>query len=209
MRRSDLRRIAPLVFVLATLPAASCRQDMHDQARLEPLEASDFFADGRGSRVPPSGTVARGELREDSLMYRGLEPDGGPARTLPVPVTRELLESGRFRYDAFCSPCHDRAGTGRGMVVQRGFKQPPSLHIERLRTAPVGYYFNVISNGFGQMSGYAAQIPERQRWAIIAYIRALQLSQDAGPAVLGAEDLNALPELPPAPPPSADQEGEG
>ncbi len=151
---------------------------MHDQPRYEPLEASDFFSDGRGSRPLVAGTVARGHLREDDHFYTG-KLGTNFVDTFPFPLTRQILERGQERFNIFCSPCHDRLGNGEGMVVQRGFRRPPSFHIDRLRGAPAGYYFDVISNGFGAMQDYAAQVPARDRWAIVAYIRALQLSQRA------------------------------
>ncbi|MGH9380664.1 MAG: c-type cytochrome [Thermoanaerobaculia bacterium] len=178
--------------VLAAGVLGGCRQDMHDQPRLEPLEASGFFDDGRGSRAPVEGTVARGMLREDAALYRGLDASGAPVAEIPVEVDLETLERGRFLFDGFCAPCHDRAGTGNGMVVQRGFKQPPSMHETRLREAPPGYVFGIISNGFGQMSSYAAQIEAEDRWAVAAYIRALQLSQDAAVTDLTADERRRL-----------------
>lgn len=172
---------------LLLLAAAGCRQDMHNQPRLKPYKTSRFFADGQASRLPPAGTVARGQLRDDDLLYRGLTPAGAATDRLPMPVTAKLLSRGRDQFQAFCSPCHGPAGSGRGMVVRRGFKQPPSFHDERLRTSPVGYFFDVISNGFATMPSYAAQIPVEERWAIAAYIRALQLSQNARLAELPAD----------------------
>jgi mono/diheme cytochrome c family protein len=151
---------------------------MHDTPRYEPLEASAFFTDGRASRMPVANTVARGTLREDAHLYQG-KIDGQLAETFPMPVTAEVMARGRERFDVFCSPCHGRTGQGNGMVVQRGFRAPPSFHEERLRTAPVGYFFDVQTNGFGSMSDYAAQVPVADRWAIAAFIRALQLSQRA------------------------------
>jgi mono/diheme cytochrome c family protein len=165
---------------------------MHDQARLEPYEASGFFADGAGSRVPPKGTVARGFLRQDRLFYTGQTAEGQLSAELPFPVTRQVLRRGQQRFDIFCSPCHDRLGTGRGMIVRRGFKQPPSLHEERVRRSPVGYYFDVMTNGFATMPSYAAQIPPEDRWAIAAYLRALQLSQGARLVELPAADRRAV-----------------
>jgi len=164
---------------LTVLLATGCRQDMHDAPKIEPLEANTFFANGQGSRELIPGTVARGELREDELLYQGLDPDGKPASEFPFPVTLQVMKRGQREFDIFCSPCHDRAGTGNGMVVQRGFKQPPSYHVDRLRNEPPGYFVSVMTNGFGQMSSYAAQVKPRDRWAIAAYIRALQLSQNA------------------------------
>ena len=167
-----------LVVVAGCLALAGCRQDMHDAPRYEPLEASTFFADGRGSRMLVANTVARGTLREDEHLYQG-KIDGQLTDIFPMPVTVDLLARGRERFNVFCSPCHGRTGQGNGMVVQRGFRAPPSYHEERLRNAPVGYFFDVMTNGFGAMSDYTAQVPVADRWAIAAYIRALQLSQRA------------------------------
>ncbi len=155
-----------------------CRQDMHDQAKYEPLERSTFFGDERSARTPVEGTVARGQLREDSHFYEG-KIENQPAHTFPVDLDEALLKRGQERYNIFCAPCHDKTGGGKGMVVRRGFKAPPEFHIDRLRESPVGYYFDVITNGFGVMSGYAEQIPVADRWAIIAYVRVLQTSQNA------------------------------
>lgn len=170
-------RYAATLIALAPL-LLGCRQDMHDQPKLEPLEASNFFADGRASRPQVPGTVARGELRLDPHLYEG-RVDGELAQTLPIEVTAELLARGRERFNIFCSACHDRAGYGEGMVVRRGMKRPPSFHIERLREAPPGYFFDVITNGFGAMFDLADRIDYRDRWAIVAYVRALQVSQNA------------------------------
>jgi mono/diheme cytochrome c family protein len=167
-----------LLAVALLAAAAGCRQDMHDQPRYEPLERSRFFADGRASRPLVPGVIARGHLQADSAFYRG-EVDGKFAEVFPLPVTRELLERGRERYDIFCAPCHDHVGAGAGVIVQRGFKSPASFHEERLRGMPPGYFFQAMTNGFGVMASYAAQVPPRDRWAIVAYIRALQLSQHA------------------------------
>jgi hypothetical protein len=151
---------------------------MHDQPKYEPLEQSTFFSDRRASRMPVEGTVARGQLHEDTHYYNGKVGDQS-ARTFPMKLDEKIVKRGQERFNIFCSPCHDQTGSGMGMVVRRGFKRPPSLHIDRLREAPVGYYFDVITNGFGVMSSYAEQVPVSDRWAIIAYIRALQLSQNA------------------------------
>ncbi len=163
----------PVVMLLT-----GCRQDMHDQPKYKPLAESGFFADGRSERPPVEDTVARGQLHEDELLYFG-RVDKAPAKVFPFPVTREVLERGKERFDIFCSPCHSRVGDGRGMVTQRGLRGPPSFHIARLREAPPGHFFDVVTNGFGAMSSYASRIPVTDRWAIIAYIRALQLSQRA------------------------------
>jgi hypothetical protein len=170
-----LRYIAVLAFACATI---ACRRDMQDQPKYIPLRPSDFFADGRSARPIPEGTVARGELRADKVFFTGKRGDLYVDQ-IPFPVTREVLERGRERFNIYCTPCHSRLGDGRGMIVQRGFKRPPSYHIDRLRTAPVGYFYDVISNGFGAMADYSAQIAPRDRWTIAAYIRVLQFSQQA------------------------------
>ena len=167
-----------LSVVVAAAALAGCRQDMHDNPRYEPLEATTFFADGRASRVFAANTVARGTLREDTHLYQG-RVDGQLATTFPMAVTAQTMARGQERFNVFCAPCHGRTGTGNGMVVQRGFRAPPSYSEERLRNAPVGYFFDVMTNGFGAMQDYAAQIPVQDRWAITAYIRALQFSQNA------------------------------
>jgi mono/diheme cytochrome c family protein len=151
---------------------------MHDQPRYEPLEASAFFRDGQASRPIVEGTVARGQLREDEHLYTG-KVGGQPAETFPFAVTRPMIDRGQQRYDIYCAPCHDRVGNGVGMIVRRGYRQPPSLHIDRLRQAPPGHLYDVIANGFGAMPDYRGQIQPEDRWAIVAYIRALQLSQHA------------------------------
>ena len=163
-----------------TTPIEQLRQEMYDQARYEPLEKSTFFADGRASRPWIPGTVARGHLRTDAHLYTG-QINGEPAATFPFEITREVLARGQERYDIFCTPCHGALGDGRGMVVRRGMKQPPSFHIDRLQQSPPGYYFDVMTQGFGMMYSYASSVTPRDRWAIAAYIRALQLSQDARP----------------------------
>lgn len=150
---------------------------MHDAPMIEPLEANAFFADNQGARPIPAGTVARGWLREDTRLYEGRDENGTFVTTFPLEVTRETLLRGQQRYEIFCSPCHDSIGTGNGMIVRRGFKVPPSYHEERLRGMPVGYFYDVISHGFGVMASYGAQVPVADRWAIVAYIRALQASR--------------------------------
>ena len=158
--------------------AAGCRQDMHDAPRYEPLEASTFFANGASARPFVANTVARGTLRQDEHLYQG-KINGQLADTFPMPVTAEVMARGQERYNVYCTPCHGRTGQGNGVVVQRGFRAPPSYHEERLRTAPAGYFFDVMTNGFGAMQDYASQVSVADRWAIAAYIRALQLSQRA------------------------------
>ena len=175
------RRVNPVVVLAIVLVAGAglggCRQDMHDQPVVEEYEYSPVFAHGVGSRMFPEGTIARGQLRADTAFFTGLTADGQPLAEIPLAIDRALLERGRSRYDIFCAPCHDRTGQGRGTIVRRGFKQPASFHEERLRQQPVGYYFNVMSNGFGDMSSYAAQVTPEDRWAIAAYLRVLQWSR--------------------------------
>lgn len=151
---------------------------MHDQPRYKPLARSGFFDDGRSARPLIDGTVARGELRDDDLLFTG-RAGKDLAPSYPFPITADVLRRGRERYTIYCTPCHGQLGNGEGMVVQRGFKRPTSFHIERLRNAPPGYFFDVMTNGFGAMQDYSAQIPPQDRWAIAAYIRALQFSQNA------------------------------
>ena len=158
---------------------AGCRQPMANQPKYQPLEASSFFVDGRSARPVPAGTVARGHLNEDSALQTG-KINGEFVDTLPIPMTRVMLERGRQRYDIYCSPCHGKTGDGQGLVVVRGFQRgPASFHIDRLRAERIGYFFDVATNGFGAMQDYAAQTTVEDRWAIVAYVRALQLSQKA------------------------------
>lgn len=184
----------PFVLTLGVAVAildAGCDQAMSDQPHRGPLAPSAFFSDGRSSRPQVPGTVAQGELRLDDHLYRGVVGTE-PADTFPFPVTREVLARGRERFDIFCSPCHDRTGGGRGMIVARGYARPPSYHIDRLRAAKLGHFFEVITHGFGAMPDYGSQIPARDRWAIIAYLRALQASQDARPEEVPPEELRRL-----------------
>jgi mono/diheme cytochrome c family protein len=157
---------------------SGCRDDMYDQPRYEPLDSSPFFGDGLSARPLVPGTVARGQLKIDDHLYAG-KVQGQDAQTFPMIVDRPLLERGQERFNIYCSPCHGRVGDGRGMIVERGFPAPPSFHIERLRTVPPGHFFGVITNGHGAMYPYAARVEPRDRWAIAAYIKALQLSQNA------------------------------
>jgi mono/diheme cytochrome c family protein len=178
-----LRKFAPLAFqtmvLLAVIGSVGCRLDMHVQPRYNPLAKSDFFPDQRAARPLVEGTVARGSERADSYFYTGKIGDND-GDYMPFPVTQEVLQRGRERYNIYCSPCHSRVGDGNGIVPSRGFaSKPPSYHIERLRKAPIGYFFDVATNGYGIMLNYSAQISVRDRWCIAAYIRALQLSQNA------------------------------
>ena len=173
-----LRSLMPVVYCLLSIFIAACQQQMADQPRYDPLSPSTFFGDGRSARPLVEGTVARGRLRNDEHFYTGKE-QGRLVDTFPVPVTRSVLARGQERFNIFCSPCHDRIGNGQGMVVRRGNRAPPSYHIDRLREAPLGHFFQVMTNGFGVMPDYAQQVSPEDRWAIVAYIRALQLSQHA------------------------------
>jgi mono/diheme cytochrome c family protein len=178
--------------------AAACRQDMHDQPKYIPLRESTFFADTRSARPAVAGTVARGQLREDSLRYTG-KLDGVDATVFPFAIDEKTLRRGRERFDIYCAPCHARTGEGDGMVVRRGYRRPPSYHTERLRTAPVGHFFDVITNGFGAMPDLAAQVKVDDRWAIAAYIRVLQLSEHASLDDVPAADRRELDRAPGGP----------
>lgn len=169
---------AILVLGPILLSTLACRQDMHDQPRYKPLAASVFFGDGRSARPLISDTVARGFLETDAARYTG-KLNNEDVDTFPFPISKADILRGQDRFNIFCSPCHSRLGDGNGLVPQRGFKHPPSYHIDRLRKAPVGHFFDVINNGFGAMPRYGYRVPADDRWRIIAYIRALQLSQGA------------------------------
>ena len=169
----------PLVsFVAALSVLTGCRQDMHDQPKYIPLRESSFFGDVRSARPLVEGTVARGHLREDTLLNTG-KVGKADATLFPFAVDARVMARGQERFDIYCSPCHGRTGQGDGMVVRRGYRRPPSYHQDRLRDAPVGHFFDVITNGFGAMPDYASQIKPEDRWAIVAYVRALQLSEHA------------------------------
>jgi mono/diheme cytochrome c family protein len=169
----------------------SCRQDMHDQPKFIPLRESTFFADQRSARPIVAGTVARGQLNDDTLLHTG-KVNGTDATMFPFPVDQRVMARGQERFNIFCSPCHGRTGQGDGMVVRRGYRHPPSYHQDRLREAPVGHFFDVMTNGFGAMPDYAAQITAEDRWAIAAYIRALQLSEHARLADVPEADRRRL-----------------
>lgn len=183
---------------LVLVAAAGCRQDMHDQPKFIPLRETSFFQSGRSERPLVKGTVARGQLREDDLLYTG-KVDGREIDEFPFPVTAAVVERGQQRFNIYCSPCHGTTGLGDGMIVRRGYRRPPSYFEARLMNAPVGHFFDVMTNGFGAMPDYKAQVAVRDRWAIAAYIRALQLSehatmQDVPPAA--RDKLNAQPSAP-------------
>jgi mono/diheme cytochrome c family protein len=193
-----------LLLAAYCLLSLGCRYDMQDQPRYKAFKKSDFFSDNKAMRELPEGTVARGFLRENKAFYSGKKDNAGnttsaPAAAAaatdssgntvvtsfpdvieknPVPVTQELLDRGEQRYKVFCIVCHGPVGSGDGMVVRRGYPKPPTYHDDRLRGAPDGHFFDVITNGWGKMNSYGSQIPAADRWAIVAYIRALQISQN-------------------------------
>jgi mono/diheme cytochrome c family protein len=173
------RAICGLAVFAAIVLWSGCRIDMHVQPKQNPLSPSDFYPDKRSARPLVEGTVARGQLHEDTYFYTGKIGDN-PGDVMPFPVTKEVLERGRERFDIYCAPCHSRVGDGNGFIPSRGFtRMPPSYHIQRLQKAPLGYFFDVMTNGFGIMPDYASQVSTEDRWKIVAYIRALQLSQSA------------------------------
>jgi hypothetical protein len=174
---------------LVLLLMTACRQDMHDQPKYIPLRESTFFTDARSARPVIAGTVARGQLRDDPLLYTGKvnNPESSDATMFPMAVDDKVMARGRERYDIFCAPCHGRTGAGDGMIVRRGYRRPPTFHQDRLRESPVGHFFDVMTNGFGAMPDYATQIRAEDRWAIIAYVRALQLSAHATVADVPAD----------------------
>jgi len=173
--------LAACAAMFLLLSGCQVRQDMADQPRYKPLAPTDFFADGRSERPIIENTVARGSLDDDALFV------SKDSNAFPLPLTPELMQRGKDRYGVFCTPCHGIQGDGNGMVAMRGMKHPPTYHEDRLRKVPNGYLFDVITNGFGGMLSYSAQIPPRDRWAIIAYIRALQLSRNAPVSELSSD----------------------
>jgi hypothetical protein len=164
--------------LIALAAGVGCRQDMQDQPKYIPLRPSDFFGDGRSERPLIEGTVARGHLDDDTAYYTGRGPDGKFVDEFPFPVTKDVVERGQNRFNIYCSPCHDRLGNGNGKIVRRGYRHPPSYHIDRLRQVPNGYIYDVITSGFGAMPDYSAQIHPSDRWAIVSYVRALQLAHN-------------------------------
>lgn len=163
---------------LALASATGCRRDMQDQPKVKPLRASRFFADGRSARPIPPGTIARDELNDTDSFHTGTDQNGFLDQ-IPMTVNKAMLVRGEQRYNIYCTPCHSMLGDGNGMVARRGFKWPANLNSDRLRNAPPGYLFQVISNGYGAMPDYGDQIPVQDRWDIVAYVRALQLSRHA------------------------------
>lgn len=180
-------RALTLSLAAALVLTAGCRQNMHNQNKVEPYEPSVFYADGQASRLLPANTVARNANGAKIAPYTGLTLVPAPAVSGPPPVTMALLKRGQERYDVFCSPCHSRVGDGLGMIVQRGYKQPTAYSDPRLVGAPIDYFVQVMTQGFGVMPSYASQVGLEDRWAIAYYIRALQYSQDASLADLPAD----------------------
>lgn len=198
-RRSLTARASIAAAALVALAAsAACRQDMHDTPRYKPLQQSDIYPDKRSSRPIIEGTVARGFLKADDVFYTGMQA-GAPVEKIPMPLTEAVVARGRERFNIYCSPCHGVAGDGDGMIVKRGYKQPVSYHDPRLRNEKAGYFFDVMTRGFGQMPDYAAQVSPKDRWAIVAYIRALQLSQHASVGDLTPDERGRLDRGEPAP----------
>lgn len=220
-RMNRFTGLGVVLLAFAFLTGCGVRFDMQDQPRYKPYKKSDFFADGRASRDVPEGTVARGLLKDNKAFYTGKvdnpDPNAAAQSTtdasgntimtsfpnmideFPVPVTKELVDRGEARYNIYCIVCHGPVGAGDGMIVRRGFVKPPTYHDDRLRNAPVGHFFDVISNGFGRMNGYAASISPADRWAIVAYIRALQVSQNPDNALkMNANTANTVAPAKPA-----------
>lgn len=184
-RGSMARRAVFVAGMAAFLLVAGCRQDMHDQPKMIPQRGSDFFADHRGARPQVMNTVARGQLHEDSYFYTGVVQGANGYReeqnAMPFPVTMEVLKRGQERFNIYCTPCHSRVGNGLGEIVQRGYKPAANLHDQVRLAQPISHYFYVMSHGYGAMPDYSAQLAPEDRWAVAAYIRALQLSQAASP----------------------------
>lgn len=184
-----------LLLLSMSLMLAGCRQDMHDQPRYKPLAGTDFFGDRRSARPVIEGTVARGQLRIDSARYTG-KVNGEDVDYFPFPITKDDLARGQQRFNIYCSPCHSRIGDGNGMVVRRGFRQAASYHTDRLIKAPIGHFFDVITNGYGAMPSYASRVEPDDRWRIAAYIRVLQLSENATITDVPASQRSALETAP-------------
>ena len=197
-RPASHQLVVALSSLCLLLAVAGCRQDMHDQPKYRPLRASAFFENSSSARPLVEGTIARGTLQTDAAFFTG--KNGAMLVTeLPFPVTQAVLDRGQERYNIYCTPCHDGTGSGNGLVVQRGYPKPQTYHSDRLRLIEAGYFFDVMTNGFGRMPDYRAQIAPRDRWNIVAYIRALQLSQHAAAADVPGGD----PTKPPAKPAAA------
>jgi mono/diheme cytochrome c family protein len=189
--RRGLKRRAPAFALIALVLVSACRQDMHNQPKYKGLRASVFFADGSSARPLVEGTIARGTLQTDEAFFTG--KNGNTLVTeLPFPVDEQVLDRGEQRFNIYCTPCHGLSGEGDGMIVRRGYRQPPSFHLDRLQKVPIGHFYDVMTNGFGAMPDYRAQVAPRDRWAIAAYVRALQLSQHTPAAELSQEERQRL-----------------
>jgi len=191
---TNVRGSVAVAFALLTL--AGCRQDMQNEPRYKPLAESEFFSDHRSARPQVEGTVARGQLRIDEARYTG-KLDGEDIDQFPIPIAKADIERGQNRFNIYCTPCHGRLGDGNGMVVLRGFRQPPSYYSDRLMHAPVGHFFDVATNGFGAMPSYASRLESDDRWRVVAYIRALQLSESATQSDVPPGQLQTLTVEPP------------
>lgn len=207
--RSKVKETKVLLALMTLLAVSACRLDMQDQPKYLPYRGSESFPDSLSSRPLVEGTVPRGFLRLDNALYKGIAATaptaaaattdsaaapgtGAVATTFPFVITKEIIDRGEERFNIYCSPCHGELGDGNGMVAKRGFRNPPSFHIDRLRSAPPGHFVDVMTNGFGVMPDYSMQVPVHERWAIAAYIRALQLSQNAKVSDIPAQDQAKL-----------------
>jgi Cytochrome C oxidase, cbb3-type, subunit III len=195
--KQTVRHIAIATAAVVSMFALGCRQDMQDEPKFIPQRGTSFFADGRSVRPQVENTVARNQLHEDGYFYTGLV-NGKEGEGMPFPVTMQVLERGQERYNIYCTPCHSRVGNGVGMIVQRGYEKAGNFNTVRLESAPLGHFFHVMTNGYGAMPDYAAQVAPADRWAIVAYIKALQLSQKATqadvPAGAHVEPLSSIAE---------------
>ena len=194
MKRNAAHIRLGIIGLFCVTALSACRQDMHDQPRPEPYEVSNFFEDQRTSRPLVEGTIARGQLRLDDHLYTG-KVNGELVTTFPFAVTMDVMRRGQERFNIFCSPCHGLTGDGKGMIVQRGFRAPESYHSQRLRDMPVGHFFDVMTNGLGAMYSYDGRVSPEDRWAITAYIRALQLGQSATLKDLPSGDQQRIQEI--------------
>jgi hypothetical protein len=189
------RKFGAVSAMAAVLVLAGCRQDMHNQPKFVPQRGTTFFADGRSARPQVENTVSRDQMHQDEYFYTGLI-DGKEGDGLPVQLTEAVMLRGQERYNLYCTPCHSRVGNGNGMIVQRGYKPAGNFHTDRLRAAPLGHFFQVMTNGYGAMPDYSAQLTPEDRWAVAAYIRALQLSQNATAADVASgghvQDLHSI-----------------
>jgi mono/diheme cytochrome c family protein len=195
-----MRLLRNVIIGLAALSMVGCNTDMWVQPKTSPLSASEFFSDGSSARPLVPGTIPRGHLREDGAFYTGIE-NGKWVDKIPVPITMDLLKRGRDRFSIYCTPCHGQLGDGQGMIAKRGFqlKRPVgNYHSDRLRKMPIGHFYDVITNGYGAMYSYASRIEPQDRWAVVAYIRVLQLSQHSSVKDLSTEEKSKIGEkLPP------------